>query len=311
MDPQISFIIPCYRSENTIGAVVEEIDQTMRKRPEYSYEILLINDGSPDKVWEVIKELVDKKVADRHITGICLAKNFGQHCALMAGYREASGNIIVSLDDDGQTPANEVFTLIDKLNEGYDVVYAHYPEYKQTGFRRWGSKFAKGMTNYMLDVKEPFRGSSYFVMRRFVVEEIIRYDHPFAYLLGLVLRATRNIATVHVTHRRRIRGTSGYSLKTLVRLWLNGFTAFSVKPLEFGAYLGFLFAVFGFVFALITIVRKLLTPSIQMGWSSMMAALMIIGGILMLMLGMIGEYIGRIYICINHSPQYVIREIKK
>ncbi len=300
-----SYVIPCYRSEKTIQAVVDEIKETMRTRPELSYEIILVNDGSPDHIWDVIKQMNSE---DKHIVGINLSKNFGQHCALMAGYHQAKGEYIVSLDDDGQTPANEVFSLIDKLDEGYDVVYATYPEYHQSAFRKWGSDFAKKMTDYMLDVKEDFpKGSSYFVMRKFIRDEVIRYEFPYPYVGGLVLRATRNIAMIPVQHRARIQGKSGYSLKALISLWMNGFTAFSVKPLELGAIIGALFAIIGFVIALIVIIRKIMHPEIQAGWSSTIAAMMFIGGAVMMMLGMIGEYIGRIYICLNKSPQFVIK----
>ena len=304
-----SFVIPCYKSKDTIEIVVDEIESTMAERPQLTYEIVLVNDGSPDDVWDVIKK---RSCEDLHVIGINLAKNFGQHCALMAGYHQAKGELVISLDDDGQTPANELFSLIDKLEEGYDVVYATYPEYHQSMFRKWGSDFAKKMTYYMLNVKEDFpKGSSYFVMRRFICDEIIRYEHPYPYVGGLVLRATRNIAMVPINHRERIQGKSGYSLRKLISLWMNGFTAFSVKPLEIGTVIGVVFAFLGFLLSVFVIIRKIMNPEIQAGWSSTMAAQMVIGGILMIMLGLIGEYIGRIYICLNKSPQFVIKTITK
>ncbi len=303
----ISFVIPCYRSEKTVMTVVEEIESTMAERAGLVYEIILVNDGSPDKVWDVIADAAGK---DEHIIGVNLAKNFGQHCALMAGYTRASGDVVVSMDDDGQTPADAVFSLIDKLDEGYDVVYATYPEYHQSLFRRIGSDFANAVTGLVFDIKEKGpKGSSYYVMRKFVVDEIIKYDHPYPYIAGLILRVTRSITTVPVNHRERLSGSSGYNLRSLFSLWVNSFTAFTVRPLELGAYVGFFFAACGFVFALVTIIRKLITPSLQAGWSSTMAALMVVGGIIMMMLGIIGEYIGRIYICLNHSPQYVVKEV--
>ena len=321
---RISFVIPCYRSENTLGEVVAEIQATMSPRTEYRYEIILVNDGSPDGVWDVIKKLVsenkgsltgkrnEEPSSQGCIKGLCFAKNFGQHSALMAGFREAEGDIIVSLDDDGQTPINEVFRLIGELSENIDVVYGTYPDYKQSALRRLGSDLANQMTYYMLNVKESFpRLSSFFVMKRYVCDEILRYEQPYPYIGGLILRATRNLKMVPVKQRKRISGRSGYSLRGLVSLWLNGFTAFSVKPLEFGAYVGFSFAAIGFISALIIIIQKLKQPSLQAGWASTIAVLMIIGGVIMLMLGLIGEYIGRIYICLNNSPQYVIKETIK
>lgn len=305
---KISFVIPCYRSEKTILLVVDEIEQTMAKKSELEYEIVLVNDGSPDNVWDVIS--TKAKSSDR-VIGINLAKNFGQHSALMAGYNQCTGDCVVSLDDDGQTPANEVFLLIDELEKGYDVVYACYPENHQNAFRRWGSMMAKKMSDYMFDIKDDRKGSSYFVARKFVVDEMIKYDHSYPYISGLVLRTTRNIGVVSIQHRDRIEGASGYNLKSLISLWLNGFTAFSVKPLELCAYVGFGTAGFGFLYALYTIIKRIVTPTVVEGWSSLIAINLIVGGIIMVMLGLIGEYIGRIYICINNAPQYVIKEISK
>ncbi|MBE5923181.1 MAG: glycosyltransferase family 2 protein [Lachnospiraceae bacterium] len=304
---KISFVIPCYRSEHTIEIVVNEIEDTMKQRPEYEHEIVLVNDGSPDNVWSVISKLAEK---NSHVIGINLAKNFGQHCALMAGYNNVSGDYVVSLDDDGQTPACEVFNLIDAFENGYDVVYASYPETHQNAFRRWGSDLAKKMSDYMFDIKgDDNKGSSFFVCKRFVIDEIIKYEHSYPYIAGLLMRVTRNMGFVNVNHRDRIEGKSGYSFKALVSLWLNGFTAFSVKPLELGAYLGFFTAIVGFVYAIITIIRRIINPKMMAGWSSTISVILIVGGILMVMLGLVGEYIGRIYICINNSPQYVIKDI--
>jgi len=307
---KISFVIPCYRSENTVLKVVDEIEETVVTRPEYDYEIILVNDGSPDNVWEVIKK---RSLTDNHVTGINLAKNFGQHSALLAGYNQCTGDYVVSLDDDGQTPADAMYLLLDELNKGYDIVFASYGEVHQNLFRRIGSKFAKSMTEYMFDIKGDDRqGSSYFIAQKFVIDEMIKYKNPYPYMAGLMLRTTRNIGVVPVKHRDRLEGTSNYSLKGLISLWMNGFTAFSIKPLQLGTYVGFFFAFLGFVFAVITIIRKLfITPNMEAGWSSIISILLVVGGVIMIMLGLIGEYVGRIYICINNSPQFVIKEISK
>ena len=306
---KLSFVIPCYRSENTIRIVVDEIRQTVVTREGYDYEIVLVNDCSPDNVWKSICNLVDE---DKRIIGINLAKNFGQHSALLAGYHQCTGDYVISLDDDGQTPADELDKLVDRVEEGFDLVYASYGETHQNVIRRMGSKFAKAMSDYMFDIKgDKNQGSSYYIARKFVIDEMIKYQNPYPYMAGLILRVTRNIGFVFVTHRDRMEGRSGYSFKGLVNLWLNGFTAFSVKPLRIGSYIGFLFATIGFIYAIITIVRKLfITPQMNAGWSSTISAILIVGGVIMLMLGLIGEYVGRIYICINDSPQFVIKEIR-
>lgn len=303
---KISFVIPCYASEHTIKKVIEEVDATMQELNQYEWEYVLVNDCSPDGTFDVIKDL---SIKYSNIIGINLARNFGQHAALMAGFNHVTGDVIICLDDDEQTPGNEVGKLLDKLAEGYDVVYAQYANKKHSGFRNLGSKLNSKMTEYLLDKPHDLFISSYFAVRRFIVDEMIKYEHSFPYVIGLVLRSTKNVANVEVVHRERMEGTSGYSLKKLIALWANGFTAFSVKPLRIATCLGFLVAALGFLFALGLIIRKLLHPTmIMLGWSSTMSVIMILGGLVLLVLGIIGEYIGRIYICINKAPQYIIRE---
>ncbi len=302
----VSFVIPCYRSEHTLPAVIEEINTTMLGLDGYTHEIILVNDSSPDNTIGTIRDLCGKYA---NITGIDLAKNFGQHAALMAGMRQAKGDVVVCLDDDGQTPADEVGKLLDKLEEGYDVVYASYGKKKHSLFRNFGSKVNELMTRVMLGKPKELYVSSYFAAKRFIVNDMIRYEHSYAYVIGLVLRATKNIANVEVHHRARTEGESGYTLKKLLGLWFNGFTAFSIKPLRIATVIGTLCACGGFAYGVYTIIKRLLMPDIQAGFSALMSMLVFIGGMIMLMLGLIGEYIGRIYISMNHSPQYVIREV--
>lgn len=303
---KVSFVIPCYRSEHMIGKVVEEINVTMAQMPKYTYEIVLVNDCSPDNTFDAIKTLGEKYP---FVRGISLARNFGQHAALMAGFRHVSGDIVVCLDDDGQTPANEVGRLLDKLEEGHDVVYAKYEHKQHSAFRNLGSKVNEIMTRFMLGKPKELYISSYFAARRFVIEDVIRYENSFPYVIGLVLRTTKHITNVNVNHRDRQEGSSGYTLKKLLGLWFNGFTAFSVKPLRIATLMGAVSAFGGFLYAIYTIIKKLVLPDVPIGFSAIMCAIVIFGGMVMLMLGLIGEYIGRIYISLNSAPQYVIRDV--
>lgn len=303
---KFSFVLPCYRSEKTISIVVDEIKSEMKKRIDDSYEIILVNDHSPDNVWKVIEKLAEE---NDNLVGVNLARNFGQHCALMAGYAQCTGDYVVSLDDDGQAPLDSLCTLIEKILEGYDVVYAYYHEIKQNVFRRFGSWMASLMSEIMLNPPKGLKGSSFYIARKFVVDEMINYKNSYPYLPGLVLRVTKNIACVETKHRSRLEGTSGYSFARLFALWMNGFTAFSIKPLQFSTFLGVFFAIVGFVYAIVIIVQKCLGIIGVAGWSSIISLLLIIGGCILMMLGMIGEYVGRIYICINNSPQYVVRDV--
>lgn len=305
MKKKISFVIPCYRSEHTLTSVISEIENTMNLLQQYVYEIVLVNDCSPDDTFHVIRQLCEQKP---YVKGINLARNFGQHAALMAGMRHTSGDYMVCLDDDGQSPADEVGKLLGKLEEGYDAVYAKYEHKHHSAFRNLGSKVNELMLRVMLDKPASLYVSSYFAVKRFVVEDMVRYENSYPYVIGLVLRATKNIANVTVTHRDRMEGKSGYTLKKLLGLWINGFTAFSVKPLRIATLMGAICAVFGFLYGFYTIVKKLVNPEVPLGFSSIMSAIVFFGGMMMLMLGLIGEYIGRIYISLNNSPQYVIKE---
>lgn len=301
---KISFVIPCYNSSKTITKVVDEIVTVVKEKKD-DYEIILVNDSSTDNVWEVIKQLSKE---NKKIKGICFAKNFGQHSALMAGYNKTSGDIIVSLDDDGQTPADEVYSLIDKLEEGYDVVYASYENKKHNAARNIGTKINNIMCEKLLSKPKNLTLTSYFVARRFVIEEVEKYNNSYAYVPGLVLRTTKAISSAPVKHRARQEGNSGYSLKKLIALWMNGFTAFSVKPLRISSFIGVFTALIGFLYCIYILINKIVNPLTPVGWSSTIGVILLIGGMILFVLGMIGEYLGRVYISLNNSPQYVIKE---
>ena len=303
---KISYVIPCYRSQHTVGEVVAEITATMKTMPQYDYEVILVNDCSPDDTIGTIRALV---AADDHVTGVDLAKNFGQHAALMAGFHKCSGDIIVCLDDDGQTPADEVGKLLEKIDAGYDVVYASYDTKRQAGWRNFGSWVNSKMTEIMLGKPPELVVNSYFAARRFVVEEMLRYEHCYPYVIGLVLRSTKHICNVPVHHRAREEGSSGYTLRKLLNLWMNGFTSFSVKPLRIATYFGTLFAAAGFVYLIYIVIDHFTRGAAPMGWASTTALLLLLGGMILVVLGIIGEYVGRIYMCANAAPQYVEREV--
>ena len=302
----VSFVIPCYRSEHTITSVVDEVRRTMPTLPGYDYEIVLVNDCSPDGTFRVIRELAEN---DARITAVDLAKNFGQHAALMAGFHHCAGDIVVCLDDDGQTPADEVGKLLSKLEEGYDVVYASYDHKQHASWRNWGTKLNNKMTEIMLGKPKELSIPSYLAARRFVIDEMLSYTHCYPYVDGLILRTTRSICNVPVTHRAREDGESGYTLVKLIGLWMNGFTSFSVKPLRIASYCGAAAAVAGFIYFIIILIKHFVDSSIPEGWASTMAMMLLLGGVVLLVLGMIGEYIGRIYMCINASPQFVERQV--
>lgn len=304
MSEKISFVIPCYRSSHTITTVVDEIEQNLSALG-LAFQVVLVNDSSPDDTWSVLKGLSDRN----YVVAVDLARNFGQHAAIMAGLHYADGDLICCLDDDGQTPVKEFHKLYRKLCEGYDVVYASYDEKKHSRFRNLGSRFNSRMLESFLNKPKDLYMSSYFLARRFVIDKILEYDYPYPYLMGLVLRTTNKITNVPVDHHERMEGESGYSIGKLLALWMNGFTAFSVKPLRVASLLGGILAGFGIVYLLYTLVNKIVNPDAPLGWTSIMAGMFLIGSMILIMLGIIGEYLGRLYISENKSPQYVVREV--
>ncbi|MCR4705046.1 MAG: glycosyltransferase family 2 protein [Lachnospiraceae bacterium] len=303
---KISYVIPCYRSELTIAGVVDEINHAMEGLPGYAYEIILVNDGSPDNTMAAIRDLCKKH---ENITGIGLAKNFGQHAALMAGFRHVTGDYVICLDDDGQTPAEEAGKLIAELDAGRDVVYARYQRKKHSLFRNFGSKVNSAMTTMVLGKPKELFISSYFGAKRFIIDDVVRYDNCYPYVIALVLRATKNISNVDVHHRERAVGTSGYTFRTLMKLWFNGLTASSMSPIRFATMIGGFCAAAGFLYGIYTVIKKFLVPDVPLGFSALMAAVTFLGGFIILILGFIGEYVGRIYVCLNSTPQYVIRDV--
>ena len=304
----ISFIIPCYKSEQTLESVVDGIENMMSAKPDFESEIVLVNDGSPDNTFATIRKLVDKY---DNITGIDFAKNRGQQSAIMAAIKYSKGEIVACCDDDGQTPIDTVFRFIEKMEtEGYDVVCANYVNRgKRSLFRRFGSWLNDQMSIYFLDKPKDVNTSVYFVAKRFVAEEMAKYDNPYPYITGLLLRTTGRIGNVDVKQKSRLAGQSGYNFKRLLSLWVNGITTFSIKPLRLANIIGCLLALIGFVIIIVLVIEKILNPHVSLGWTSIIATNLLVGGIIMMVLGVIGEYIGRIYICLNKTPQYVERTV--
>lgn len=300
----ISFVIPCYRSELTIRGVVEEILTLHKSHEDDDYEIILVNDSSPDNVWNEIVKLSEDYPCVR---GIELAKNSGQHAALLAGYRISKGDIVVSLDDDGQIAVEDTYLILDRMDEGFDVVYGKYRVKKHSSFRNLGSRMAGWMGIHLLDIPKDFAGSSFYAAKRFIINEMCKYTNQYVYLPGLVFRSTKNVDSVFVNHRAREIGESNYTFFKLLSLWINGATTFSVKPLRISTFLGVLSFFVGFIFSVVLVIRKILHPEMLAGWASQMCVTLVMCGTILLLLGVVGEYVGRIYMSENHSPQYVIR----
>lgn len=301
---KLSFVIPCYRSEHTLEAVCAELTEKMKERPEYYYEIILVNDCSPDHVFSVMEQLT---AVDSHIKAVELAKNMGKHSALMAGFAISTGDYVICLDDDGQCPVDQLWALLAPLHQGADVSMAQYGKKKQSWFKNFGSGMNAWMMTAMLGKPRELQFANFAAMKRFVIDEILRYNHPYTYLNGLILRTTKNIVNVPMEERARTQGTSGYTFSKSLKLWINGYTAFSIAPLRLSLWIGCFCLGIALVFWIAAIIGGVLRAA---GWvwsAILIGAMCFMGGIVLMAVGLLGEYVGRIYMCINEAPQYVIR----
>ncbi|MDY6934885.1 MAG: glycosyltransferase family 2 protein [Spirochaetota bacterium] len=301
----ISVVIPVYKGEATIGRVVNELINTITEL--FTIEIILVNDNSPDdSEHECIRLYHQFQGIVRFFS---LSKNVGEHNAVMAGLNKSRGDFVVIMDDDFQNPITEVKTLINAaINNKNDVIYTYYEKKEHSRFRNFGSWFNDKVANIMLNKPRNLYLSSFKILNRFIVDEIIKYDLPYPYIDGLILRTTDKVGVINVKHQKREIGESGYTLKKLVSLWLNMFVNFSILPLRIATIIGFLFSLFGLVFAIITFVEKILNPELPVGWATITIFISIFAGIQLIALGMIGEYVGRIFLSQNKKPQYTIKK---
>lgn len=302
----LSILIPVYNSEKTIGRLVEELISQLGSL--FKLEIILVNDNSFDRSEDVCISLFERH--KKIVKFYSLSRNVGEHNAVMAGLNRVTGDYVVIMDDDFQNPISEVIKLVNTvLDNEYDVVYSYYKNKKHSFFRNLGSWFNDKAANFMLNKPKDLYLSSFKILNNFLVKEIIKYQAPFPYIDGLILQITNKIGKVEVEHSEREEGCSGYTLKKLISLWLNMFTNFSVLPLRISIILGFIFATVGLILGISTAIEKLSDPELPVGFASMFVAISIFGGIQLIMLGMVGEYIGRIFLSINKKPQYTIRKI--
>ncbi|MEE0059336.1 MAG: glycosyltransferase family 2 protein [Acutalibacteraceae bacterium] len=302
----ISVAIPCYNSSKTLPTVVKEIQEVFSNKESYEYEIVLVNDNSPDNTFEVIQKLCSE---NSNIVGVDLSKNYGQSSALMAAINYVKGDIAVFMDDDGQHPPNELFKLIEQVEKGNDLVYACFPQKKHSAFKKITSNLNSKLLEATNRKPKDIKITSYFALSRLSINALREYKSPYPSICGYLLQVTRRIVNVEINHRARLAGSSNYNLKKLITLWLQGFTNFSIAPLRFASMLGAIFAVLGFGVMLYYIISKLVNPNVAAGFTSLASLILIIGGFIMLMLGIIGEYIGRIYILLSDMPQFRVREV--
>jgi len=302
-----SVVIPCYKSSMTIRKVVEETMEQFRNMNRGDVEFVLVDDCSPDE-GATVRELRSLVKEYPNVRVVELAKNGGQHNASMAGLNYAKGDLIISMDDDGQTSPTQLPKLLDEIEKGYDIVYGYYPHKQHSGMRNLGSRFNQWSTRVLLDKPKDMNTSSFWVIRRFVRDYAIQYRSAYTHLQGVFLRVTRNVSCIPVEHFKREVGQSGYTYKKLIKLWAN-IIGFSIVPLRAATLLGNIFAVAGLIGIIAVIIRKIVRPVTAIGWPSMMVSIFFFSGLILMFMGLIGEYIGRIFLGMCNNPQYVVRQI--
>ena len=303
--PALTFVIPLYRSSETIADVVRDIEGLDVPG---GHEIILVHDGSDEATSEVCRRLVAE--ARVPVTLIEHARNYGEHNAVLTGWRHARGAHIVNLDDDGQNPPAEAVRLWHEARRtGLDVVFGWYAEKQHSAFRNWGSRFTNRMTDWALDKPPGFYLSSFRCVTAFVAQQVVSYAGPYPYIDGLILQVTQRIGSIEVRHEPRRAGESTYTLRRLIRLWLSAWINFSILPLRVATVLGLLLAFAGLI-ALGVVAWmwfRQIGPESGFGW--IMAALLVFSGTQLVLLGLIGEYIGRMFLTVNQRPQAVVREV--
>jgi undecaprenyl-phosphate 4-deoxy-4-formamido-L-arabinose transferase len=302
----LSIVIPVYNGAGSIGELVRALE----KLPiQGGHEIILVNDGSPDDSLQICSALVES--APVPVTLINLARNYGEHNAVMAGLRHASGAHVITMDDDLQNPPEEVERLLAFAQTGgKEVVYTCYNEKRHAIWRNIASRFANRVANFVLEKPEDLYLSSFRCMTAFVVSEVTRYEGPFPYIDGLIFQTTHDIDSLVVRHLPRATGRSNYTMRRLLRLWLSMFVNFSVMPLRISTITGFVLSAMGAV-AGAMVIAEALTSSTPAGWASLMAALLLLSGVQLLILGIVGEYLGRLYLTANGKPQSVVKEVRR
>jgi glycosyltransferase involved in cell wall biosynthesis len=303
----LSVVIPVYGSEKILNDLCAELVVQLKsiKKLNKKFEIIFISDQSPDNSWSIIKNLAKRY---REVRGISLRVNVGQHNAIMAGLRKANGELIITMDDDLQHSPKDLNILLRHIALGYDVVYARFKDRKHPFWKLLGSKFNNFASYYLISKPKDLYLSPFKIFRASIKNEVIKYTGPNPYLDGLILSVTRNISSVNVEHQLRHSGVSYYGFRKSISLWLKMAINFSIFPLRLTSFFGLFFSIVGMVSATYLVFLKLNNPSIPIGWSSMIVVSLSIGGIQLLAIGVIGEYLGRVLLSLNKLPQYSVDE---
>lgn len=300
---ELSIIIPVYNGSKTIKSLVNTV---CNEFVDLDFEIILVNDGSCDASEKVCEEIA---LTNKCVKFISLRKNFGEFNAVMCGLHYVEGSYATIIDDDFQNPPSEVRVLHNEAKRGdFDVVYSKYHKKQHNLFRNIGSAFNDKMATFLIKKPKDLYLSSFKLIKKELVQEIIKYTGPFPYIDGLIFRATDSYSSVFTAHEKRVEGSSNYTFSKLISVYLNMFLNFSVKPLRVFTAVGFIIFIIGAILTIISIIEKLRYPQTPLGWTSIFIAVLTFSGFQIVFLGMIGEYLGKLFLDQNKTPQYVIKK---
>lgn len=301
----LSIVIPVYNSSNILPTLIEQLETALLNNIS-SYEILLVNDASTDGSWKTIEQLSKTKI---YLKGMNLRRNTGHHNAVMAGLNHAQGGVIVLMDDDLQHSPSDVPALYSRITDGYDACFANFEKMRQAWWKRLGSSFNDLLVNALIKKPRNINFSSYKAFSHEIKDEVVKFTSPFVYLDAIIFMVTNNLTSIIVQHHERLEGKGNYTFRKSVSLWLKMATGFSLMPLRFASILGIITATLGFLFTIVMIIIKLSGfMDIPVGWTSLACIALVIGGMQLLAIGVIGEYIGRTYISLNNVPTYSIKD---
>jgi glycosyltransferase involved in cell wall biosynthesis len=301
--PHLSIVVPLYNAATTLPALHQEISAL---RVEGGHELIIVNDGSRDETEAVALKLTRESRLPMKF--LSLSRNFGEHNAVLAGMRAVSGRYVVIMDDDLQNPPAEALKLLAVAEaEKRDVVFGVYERKEHSWWRNAGSWLTNRIADFVVEKPRKLYLCSFKCMSRFVVDEIAKSRTPFPYIDGLIFQVTQNVGVAPVRHVERAQGSSGYNFRKLVRLWISMLVNVSILPLRLMTFAGMITSALGFL-AVIEVVLEHLLHKQPTGWTSLMAAVLLLSGMQLLLLGILGEYVGRIYLGISEKPQSVIRE---
>ena len=304
-DPSVSFVVPLFNTGEGLPrllAAFETLDL------DESWELILVDDGSTDGSAQKAAQMI--RHIKRPITLVELARNFGEHAAVLQGYRHARGEYVINLDDDLQNPVTEAVKLLRHLQQsGAEVVYSYYETKKHHWFRNIGSRLINRLATWLLGKPQDLYLSSFRALRRCLVDRVVTYHGPYPYIDGLILGATNRIERLQVMHSSRVSGQSGYTLRKIIRLAMSVLFDFSVMPLRIASVLGVTLCFIGIVVLGSVLTEILIFGQRQVGWGSLMGALAVFSGAQLLMLGIIGEYLGRAFLTVSGKPQTLVRVV--